>query len=217
MNRTRDDVLAFLAAERCSAILRTHHAAGVRPALQAAVDGGFRVVEVTLTTPGALEAVAHFARDARLLVGAGTVLTVEDAARAVGAGARFLVSPVADPQVIGWCREHGIASVPGTFTPTEMLAAHRAGADLVKLFPGPANGPDYVRAVLAPLPFLKIVPTNGVTEANAAAFFAAGAFAVGFVNNLFVPEDVAAGRFDRIRERAAVLRAAVAATRSAPE
>ena len=96
----------------------------------------------------------------------------------------------------------GGAMMPGCHTPTEMLEAHRAGAPLQKLFPGPGLGAAYVRAILGPLPFLRIVPTSGVDETNAAAYLEAGAHAIGFVNPLFDPEDVRAGRFDRIEDRA---------------
>jgi Entner-Doudoroff aldolase len=210
MTPNRAAVLAAFAQRRCSAILRTEHKAAVRPALEAAIAGGFRIVEVTLTTPDALDHIAALAERSDLVVGCGTVLSVDEAKEAMAAGARFLVSPVTDPQLISFCRQHDLVSVPGTYTPTEMMQAHRAGADLIKLFPGPANGPDYLKSVRGPLPFLKIVPTAGVTEDNVAAWFAAGCFGVGFVASLFDPADVAAGRFDAIRERAARLVAKVA-------
>ncbi|MEM7203418.1 MAG: bifunctional 4-hydroxy-2-oxoglutarate aldolase/2-dehydro-3-deoxy-phosphogluconate aldolase [Planctomycetota bacterium] len=194
--------LEFLARERCSAILRTDLADAVEPAMQAAVTGGFRVVEVTLTTPRALEVIAQLSRQSDLLVGAGTVLTPADAEAAHYAGARFLVSPVVDDRVIRYAVAHDLVAVPGCYTPTEMLAAHRAGAQIVKLFPGPADGPGHVRACLGPLPFLRIFPTSGVTETNAAAHLEAGAFGVGFVGSLFEPADLAAGDFERIRQRA---------------
>jgi 2-dehydro-3-deoxyphosphogluconate aldolase/(4S)-4-hydroxy-2-oxoglutarate aldolase len=99
--------------------------------------------------------------------------------------------------------------MPGTHTPTEMLEAHRAGAQLQKLFPAPGIGPAYVHACLGPMPFLRIVPTSGVDESNAAAYLEAGSFAVGFVAPLFDPGDMAAGRFDRIEQRGRALLAAV--------
>ncbi|MFM1871610.1 MAG: hypothetical protein RL398_1032, partial [Planctomycetota bacterium] len=184
-------------------ILRTDDANVVRPALDAARAGGFRILEVTLTTPGALQHVAALARDPEILVGAGTVLTIDDAKAAMAAGAKFLVSPVTDPQIISFCRQHDLLSVPGAYTPTEMMMAHRAGADIVKLFPGPANGPEFLKAIRGPLPFLKVFPTSGVTEDNLDAWFAAGAFGLGFVASLFVPEELAARRFDAIAARAA--------------
>lgn len=202
MARSRTAVLEAFATQRCSAILRTQNSSAVRPALDAAIAGGFRIVEVTLNTPGALDHLRDLQRDANLVLGAGTVLTIDDAKAAMAAGARFLVSPVTDPQIISFCRQHDLVSVPGTFTPTEMMEAHRAGADMVKLFPGPSNGPDFLRAVRGPLPFLRIYPTAGVTEHNADEWLAAGAFGLGFVGTLFDPTDIAAGRFDTIEARA---------------
>jgi Entner-Doudoroff aldolase len=196
---------------KTSAILRTPHAEAAAPAMDAAIRGGFRIVEFTLNTPGALDRIAEFSGRDDVVVGAGTVLSVEDARAAVRAGASFLVSPVIDTEVIETAATLGVAAIPGCHTPTEMLAAHRAGAPLQKLFPAPAAGPDWVRAVLAPLPFLRIVPTNGVTGENARAFLDAGCFAVGFVGSLFDPADLAERRFDRIAERARTLLARLGA------
>jgi len=204
-------LLDVFTRERCSAILRTPLASAVGPAMAAAVEGGFRIVEFTLNTPGALEQIAAFAARGDLVVGAGTVLGVDDAAAAVAAGARFLVSPVADPAVIRWCVERELLCIPGCYTPTEMLAAHRLGAPVVKLFPGPADGPAYLRACRGPMPFLRIFPTSGVTLDNVGEYLRAGAFGVGFVNCLFTPEDLAAGDFGAIRERAGRMVAAVRA------
>ncbi|MBL8752525.1 MAG: bifunctional 4-hydroxy-2-oxoglutarate aldolase/2-dehydro-3-deoxy-phosphogluconate aldolase [Planctomycetes bacterium] len=211
MPPTRAAVLNAFAQHRCSAILRTSDRDVVRPALEAAIAGGLRIVEVTLTTPDALEHIAALSERHGLLVGAGTVLSVDMAKEAMAAGARFLVSPVVDPAVITFCRQHDLVSVPGTLTPTEMMTAHRAGADLVKLFPGPANGPDFVRAVRGPLPFLRIFPTSGVTEDNIDAWLQAGAFGLGFVASLFDADDLKLRRFDAITQRAARMVAKVKA------
>jgi 2-dehydro-3-deoxyphosphogluconate aldolase/(4S)-4-hydroxy-2-oxoglutarate aldolase len=144
-----------------------------------------------------------------LVVGTGTVMDEAQAQRSVEAGAGFLVSPVVDEAVISAAGELGVAAMPGTHTPSEMLRAHRAGAQLCKLFPAPAGGPAWVRAVLGPMPYLRIVPTNGVDEHNAAEWFDAGVFAVGFVAPLFVTEDIEAGRWDVIEARAQSCLAAV--------
>jgi len=196
-----------------SAILRTKFEDAVAPAMEAAVRGGFRIVEFTLNTPNALAHIERFSRQEDLVVGAGTVLTVDEARSAIRAGAKFLVSPVVDEQVIEEAGVAGVAVMPGTHTPTEMLRAHRAGAPLQKLFPAPGSGPDYVRACLGPLPFLRIVPTSGVDGSNVGQFLAAGSWAVGFVASLFVAADLEAGRFDRIERRAVELLAAVQAAR----
>lgn len=209
MSSNRAAVLSALAEHRCSAILRTQLPEAVAPALDAAIRGGFRVVEVTLTTPDALGHIARLAERKDLVVGAGTVLTVEQAKQAMAAGAQFLVSPVCDAQVIAFCRQHDLVSIPGTFTPTEMMTAHKAGADLVKLFPAPGVGPAFVKAVLGPMPFLRIFPTAGVTEENAAQWLQAGSFGLGFVASLFEPADLRAGNFDAIARRASRMVAAV--------
>lgn len=197
---------------RALAILRTPLGDAVRPALSAAVRGGFRVVEVTLGTRDALEHVRWAREHLGVVVGVGTVLEAKEAEQAVAAGAQFLVSPVVDVSVIETATHLGVPIIPGTATPTEMLAAHRAGAEFQKLFPAPTNGPEFVRACLGPLPFLRIVPTSGVTSENAAAYLKAGAAAVGFVSSLFEATDLATGRFDAIEGRA---RAAVAAVEAA--
>jgi len=206
-----DQVLDDLRGARAIAILRSHDQAIGRSALAAAVRGGFRVLEVTLTTPGALELIAELARDDRLVVGAGTVLTMDHARAAARAGARFLVSPVLDLDVVAEAGRLGCVVMPGCATPTELWAAHRAGSPVQKLFPAPAGGPAWLRAVLAPMPFLRVIPTNGVELDNAAAWLAAGAFAVGCVRSLFPPEELAAQAWDAIEARAQALLAAVQA------
>ncbi len=209
-----EEFLAFLETRRASAILRTPIADAAKPAMEAALRGGFEVIEFTLTTPGAFELIGEFARRPGIVVGAWTVLTTDDAGRAVESGARFLVSPVVDEAVIDAAKSLGVAVMPGTHTPTEMLRAHRAGAELQKLFPAPGIGAPYVKACMGPMPFLRIVPTSGVDDSNAAEYLAAGAFAVGFVAPLFDPDDVAAGRFDRIEQRARTLLEAVGSVAS---
>jgi Entner-Doudoroff aldolase len=196
---------AFMTAlwrERATAILRTDSQARAAAAMEAAVKGGFKLIEFTLTVPGAIELISQFAGRDDLLVGAGTVLTLVQARAAARAGASFLVSPVVDEEIIQFACGEGIPSLPGAHTPSEMWRAHRAGAPLVKLFPSPAGGPVALRAILGPMPFLQIVPTHGVDEANVSAWLGAGAYAVGFVSSLFDPALMAADAMDRIEDRA---------------
>lgn len=207
-----DDVVTIFARERAVGILRATDATAAREAMEAALRGGFRLVEVTLTTPDAFALVGDLAARRDLVVGAGTVLDVDQVHEAHRRGAAFVVSPVLDDAVVAAARELGLAAVPGCHTPTELLRAHRLGAPLLKLFPAPAGGPEYLRSVLAPLPFLRVVPTNGVTRDNAPAWLAAGATAVGFARELFAPEELAAAKWERVEERARELLASVAAT-----
>jgi len=205
-----DEFITFFGQQRASAILRTPIESAAAPAMEAAIRGGFRICEFTLTIPGVYERIAEFSGRDGIVVGAGTVLSVEEARRAVEAGARFLVSPVIDEPVITEAQRLGVAMMAGTHTPTEMLRAYRAGAKLQKLFPAPGIGAAYLKACLGPMPFLKIVPTSGVDESNVGKYLEAGAFAVGFVAPLFRADDLEHERWDGVEERARVLRSAVA-------
>ena len=205
----QDQVLHTIREAKAIAILRASDREVAREALEAAIRGGFHVLEVTMNTPGALDLVREFSSRSNLLVGAGTVLSLDQARSAAAAGAKFLVSPVTDPDVIVDALKLGCVPIPGTHTPTERFTAHRAGAPLQKLFPVPAGGPDWLKAVLAPMPFLRVIPTNGVEASNAAAWLAAGAFAVGCVRSLFPPDALAARAYDRIEQNARTLLGAV--------
>ncbi len=202
MNMLHDETLAEIAQSKLLAILRTTDQQCAEDAATAAIDGGFRLVEFTLNTPGALELIGKFALDSRVVVGAGTVLSVEHARRAVDAGARFVVSPHTDARIIAATRDLCAVSVPGAFSPSEMMHAHESGADIIKLFPAPADIAQYVRQLVGPLPHLKIVPTAGVAPSNFQAVLKAGAFGVGFVSSLFTPDDIAAKDFASIKRRA---------------
>lgn len=208
-----DELLATLWEERAVAILRASDHQLCADAMAAAVDGGFRFVEFTLTCPRPFELIEKFAGMEGVIAGAGTVLTPADVDRAVDAGARFVVSPVLDEEVVRRAVGHGVAVMPGVQTPTEMTRAHRLGACMQKLFPAPANGPAYVRATLGPLPFLRLVPTSGVTPENVAQFIAAGVFAVGFVAPVFPPDVLAARDYVEIERLA---REALAAAKAMP-
>jgi 2-dehydro-3-deoxyphosphogluconate aldolase/(4S)-4-hydroxy-2-oxoglutarate aldolase len=161
------------------AVLRAREAKGLTQVARALHDGGVRALEITLTTPGAVAGIAELAHGGDgMLVGAGTVLDDTTARSVLDAGAKFVVSPTLEPDVIRVCRERNVPCIPGAFTPTEILAAWRAGAALVKLFPAAAVGPGFVRDVLAPLPFLRIVPSGGVTLDSVGDWIRAGVAAV---------------------------------------
>jgi 2-dehydro-3-deoxyphosphogluconate aldolase / (4S)-4-hydroxy-2-oxoglutarate aldolase len=140
---------------------------------------GMPVVEVTLDSPGALDAIRALRRRADVTVLAGTVRTADEARAAVDAGAEAVVGPVFVPEVTAVCRELGVPSIPGTMTPSEIEAAWRAGAAMVKVFPGRLGGPAYIRDVVAVLHDVPLMVTGGVDAANAAEFLGAGAVAVG--------------------------------------
>lgn len=198
----RKDVVEFISRDRISAIVRTNTTEAARKGIQAAVNGGFRILEFTLTTPGAFALMTEFRKHSELAIGAGTVLTVEQVRESKEAGAQFVVSPVLNPDVITEAHRQDLAVIPGAATPTELEKAHHLGADFVKLFPAPAGGVDFVRAVRAPLPHLRIYPTNGITLENFLDYLEAGCAGVGFARWLFDPADLASGHYDAIEKRA---------------
>jgi len=153
----------------------------------AAARGGLRVLEITLTTPGALDAIRELSKE-DVIVGAGTVLSIEDVMRVAAAGGRFVLSPVYDPGVMDEAHLHSMLALPGASTPTEILAAHRHGAHMVKVFPaGPLGGPAYLRAIRGPLPDISLVPTSGATAETLHEYLDAGAAAIGVGNEVFPP------------------------------
>lgn len=168
------------------AIVRGRRAEHLDAVLDALVDAGIRSLEVTLNTPGALEAIrragTRFGEE--VSVGAGTVRSVADVEDAVAAGAQFLVSPHTDPALGARARELSAAYLPGALTPSEIVAAWNSGAAAIKLFPARLGGPRYLRDLREPLPDIPIVPTGGVSAENVAEWFAAGAVAVGVGGSL---------------------------------
>jgi len=198
------DIVEAFRESRVVAIIRAKSADVAGRAMEAAVRGGIRVLEFTWNTPGAAELVREFAQRPELVIGAGTILRTEDAETAVRAGARFLVSPVVDERVIDAALAANVTPIPGCATPTEMWRAHERGAPMQKRFPAGA-GPAEIRTILAPMPFLKIVPTNGVDLTNVAAYLDAGAWACGLVASLFPPDVLARGDWTAIEENARAL------------
>ena len=187
-------------AKKIVAVVRLDDYARAVEVAQALVAGGVSVLEFTLTGHGALEAISatRLALGDAACVGVGTVLRSEDAEAAIDAGAQFAVTPAVRRQVIATCIKRQTLILCGGFTPTELLEAYEAGAELVKVFPAQLGGPKFIKDVLAPLPFLKLVPTGGVSPENARQYLEAGAVAVGIGGNLVSNKLVAAQAFDQI-------------------
>lgn len=198
------------------AVIRLKDPAKVRAVADALAAGGVRALEVTMTVPRAVDLIRELARTlpAGFLLGAGTVTDAQTAHAVIDAGAAFIVGPVFRPDMIAACHERGVPAIPGCFSPTEILAAHEAGADIVKLFPATALGPQFIRDVRAPLPQVKLMPTGGVTVDNAGDWIRAGAVAVGVGSALLDARAIDAGQFGTITSSAARLVANVAAARS---
>ncbi len=172
--------------------------------MEALAAGGVEVAEVTMTVPNALEVIRTAKRQlgSRMLVGAGTVLDPETARAALLAGAEFLVAPTLNTEVIQLCRRYDKVVMPGAFTPTEVLQAWEAGADIVKVFPADVVGPAFFRALRGPLPQVRLMPTGGVDLTTAAQFLQAGAACLGVGGPLVDPRWVAAGDYARITQQA---------------
>lgn len=187
------------------AIMRAQSSDQLVAAAGTILAGGVRAIEVTMTTPGALEVIAEararFGTDA--LLGAGSVLDPETGRAVILAGAEFIVSPVLNLGLIALCNRYGIPVMPGCFSPTEVLTAWQAGADLVKLFPADLGGPGLVKAILAPLPQVRIVPVGGVNLTNAADFIRSGAVALGVGSSLIDQSLLEAGDLGELTRRAA--------------
>jgi len=189
-----------LIAQRVVPVLRLESAELTERAVGCLADAGYTVVEITLTTPGAVELIRRFS--SRLLVGAGTVLDLDSARSCLEAGARFIVSPCVVAGLVRETHLAGCAALAGGFTPAEVLAAHREGADIVKVFPASSGGPAHLRALHAVFPDIRLCPTGGVSLDNVAAYFAAGAALVGVGNDIVDARALGAGEIARVVEHA---------------
>lgn len=199
------------------AIIRMQDATRLPAVVQALRTGGVRALEITMTVPGAVDAIRSVSATLPddILLGAGTVLDAPTALEVIDAGAQFVVSPVFDPGTIRACHEQDVPIMPGCFTPTEMLSAWQAGADIIKVFPATRLGPGYLKDVRAPLPQLKLMPTGGVTPENAGDWIRAGAVAVAVGSALVDAKAVAAGDYGRIEAAARLVIANVKTARAA--
>lgn len=201
---TKDKVLKGLLASKAVAVIRMTDAAKLGQATDALRKGGVTALEVTMTVPGAIDIIRAMAREREqgVLVGAGTVLDGVTASDVIAAGADFVVSPITDGGMIGICREAGVLVVPGAFTPTEIVAAWRAGADIVKVFPATSLGPQFFRDLRGPLPHIRLMPTGGVTLENAREFLTAGACCVGIGTALLDKKTIDTGDWEGLESRA---------------
>jgi len=211
---TRDQVLDAILAGKVVAVIRMEDAARLAGTAEALRRGGVTAIEITMTVPGAVDIIREMARSKApgMLVGAGTVLDAGMAADVIGAGADFVVSPITDRDMIQACRAAGVLVAPGAFTPTEIVSAWRAGADIVKIFPATSLGPQFLRDVRGPLPQIRLMPTGGVTIENARDFLAAGACCVGIGTALVDRKDVEAGDWAALEARARRLMTSLASS-----
>jgi 2-dehydro-3-deoxyphosphogluconate aldolase / (4S)-4-hydroxy-2-oxoglutarate aldolase len=202
---TKQDVLRTISEVGLVPVVRARSAEEAMRVTEAIREGGVNVLEITMTVPGALSVMeqlaARFGSD--VVLGAGTVLDAETARACILAGARFVVSPALDTGTIAMCRRYSVAVMPGALTPTEVLGAWTAGADVVKVFPcGAVGGASYIKSLKAPLPHVEMIPTGGVSTKTAADFIQAGALALGVGADLVDTRAIREGNAKWVTERA---------------
>lgn len=201
------EVLDIILATKVIAVIRMSDTRKLARVVEAIKRGGVRAIEITMTTPSAVEIIAEMAAEkpAGTLVGAGTVLDGQTADRVIRAGADFVVSPVTNVDVITICKRNDTFVAPGAFTPNEILAAWEKGADVVKVFPATSVGPKYFRDLRGPLPQVRLMPTGGVNIENAREFIRSGACCVAIGTALLDKEAIAAEDWDGLTDKTEAL------------
>lgn len=200
----KEDQLRRILDSGIIAVVRSTDSSQLVEVARALTDGGVLAIEITMTVPDALEVLRQVRKSLgeRVLLGAGTVLDPETARAVLLAGADFVVGPTVNLDVIRLCQRYDRLVMPGAFTPTEILTAWEAGADVVKVFPADCVGPAFFKAVRGPLPQVRLMPTGGVDLKTAASFLKSGACCLGVGGQLVEPKAIAEGNFDRIRDLA---------------
>lgn len=200
----RNERLTQLLERKVIAVIRMTDTDKLADVIGAIQKGGVEWIEITMVVPDAIEVLRETSKraGAEAVIGAGTVLDPETARLAILAGAEFIVSPILNLDVIRLAHRYDRLAIPGAFTPTEIMTAWEAGADVVKVFPATALGPQFVKDLRGPLPQVKLCPTGGVTVDNAGEFIAAGAACVGIGTNLLDKKAIAEGRYDHLTQRA---------------
>ncbi len=204
------DQLSFLLQHKVVAIIRGMPSTDAAAIAEALYKGGIRLVEITLNSPDALGVIAQLSDvyNNKMLIGAGTVLTAQEASDAISAGAEYIISPMLDADVIKTTLDKGKISIPGAYTPTEIVQAHRCGAHIIKVFP--ALSADYIKSVLAPLHHLKLMPTGGVDVSNIKEYQNAGAVAFGIGSALVNSKEKVTGTYlQKLEEKARQFVAAI--------
>lgn len=211
----KDEIIRRMLNPGVVAVIRADSPTQLMDVARALEAGGVTAMEVTMTTPDALKVIEAVTREmgSRILMGVGTVLDAETARMAILAGAEFVVTPVMKPDIIRMCNRYSKPIVSGAYTPTEALAAHEAGADFIKIFPADGLGPNYIKALKAPLPQLEIIPTGGVDVNTAGDFIKAGCAAVAAGGSLVSKEILKSADWAKLTETARAFVEAVAKAR----
>lgn len=187
------------------AVIRMKDTNRLLKVIEAVRGGGVKSIEITMTVPGAVEIIRQLSKSVSedVIIGAGTVVDEETASKVIDAGAKFVVGPVLNLGVVGLCVQRGVPVMPGCYTPTEILAGWKAGADIIKVFPATSLGPKYFKDLRGPFPDIRLMPTGGVTIDNVGEWITAGACAVGIGSDLLDKKAIDEERYEVLTERAA--------------
>lgn len=204
---SRTSIVQKIEAEGAVAIIRVEDPSTLQHVIEALLKGGLSAIEVTMTVPRALDIIEETARTMgdEVILGVGSVLDPETARMAINAGARYVVCPIFKRSIVEMAHRYNLPVMPGCFTPTEILEAHEAGADVVKVFPADVLGMPFFKAIKAPMPHLQLMPTGGVSLTNAGDWLKAGACAVGIGSALLDKKAIAEGNYRKITENAQIL------------
>jgi len=201
---TKQEVLDHILSTGVVAVIRMKDTQRLKRVIEAIRLGGVKSIEITMTVPGAVQIIANLVKTVPddVLVGAGTVTDVETANKVIDAGAKFVVGPILNVDIIKLCNQRGVVIMPGCYTPTEIFTAWKAGADIIKVFPATSLGPKYFKDIRGPFPDLRLLPTGGVSVDNVGEWIAAGAVAVGIGSDLLDKKAIDEERYEVLTERA---------------
>lgn len=203
----KSDIISKAINNGVFAVIRVNDNNKLFKIIEAISKGGVKNIEITTTVPNAIDAIKELRKKTSedVLIGAGTVLNIETAKSVLEAGGQFIVCPVLNIDIINFCKKNNMMIIPGCFTPTEIFSAYSAGADLIKVFPATALGPKYFKDILAPFPYLKLMPTGGVSIENVGEWIKAGAAAIAIGSDLLDKHAIAENKFEVLTERAKLL------------
>ena len=212
---TRFEIVQKIIDGGAVAVIRMSDSQKLMHVAEALLEGGIFALEITMTTPNALKVIEEASRTLpkEVLIGVGSVLDSETARLAINAGAKYVVSPIFKTEIVQTAHRYNLPVMPGCFTPTEILTAHEAGADIVKVFPADVVGMPFFKAIKAPMPHLNLMPTGGVSLTNAGDWLKAGACAVGVGGALLDKQAIADGNFAKLTENARILRQSIQSVR----
>ena len=212
---SRFEIVQKIIDDGAVAVIRMSDSQKLLRVAEALLEGGISALEITMTTPNALKVIEEASRElpGEVLIGVGSVLDSETALLAINAGAKYVVSPIFKTEIVQTAHRYNLPVMPGCFTPTEILTAHEAGADIVKVFPADVVGMPFFKAIKAPMPHLNLMPTGGVSLTNAGDWLKAGACAVGVGGALLDKQAIADGNFAKLTENARILRQSIQSVR----